>query len=133
MNLSSGIAPVRRFLDKGVKVGLGSDVPGGCHPSIFRAMSDAVQASTLRWRHVSQNDKPLSVAEVFYLGTLGGGEFFGRVGSFDDGYEFDALVIDDGDLLPPYSLDIPDRLARVIYLSDDRHIAEKYVRGTQIQ
>lgn len=48
MNLSSGIAPVRRFLDAGVRVGLGSDMAGGCHSSIFRAMSDAVQASKLR-------------------------------------------------------------------------------------
>ena len=29
MNLSSGIAPVRSYLDKGIKVGLGSDVAGG--------------------------------------------------------------------------------------------------------
>ncbi len=29
MNLASGVAPVRRFLEEGLHVGLGSDVAGG--------------------------------------------------------------------------------------------------------
>jgi len=31
MNLSSGIAPIRRFMRNGIKAGLGSDIAGGCH------------------------------------------------------------------------------------------------------
>ncbi len=132
MNLSSGIAPVRRFLSHGLRVGLGSDMAGGCHSSIFRAMSDAIQVSKLHWRLRDQGEPALTVEEAFWLGTVGGGAFFGRVGSFDDGYEFDALVIDDAPLRAPFPLDLAERLARVIYLSDDRHITEKYVRGKQI-
>lgn len=132
-NLSSGIAPVRQFLDQGLKVGLGSDVAGGCHPSIFRAMSDAIQVSKLRWRLCDPKAAALTVEEAFWLGTAGGGEFFGKVGSFEAGYEFDALVIDDITLGAPFELSIPERLARVIYLSDDRHINQKYVRGKQVK
>ncbi len=133
MNLSSGIAPVRKFLNAGVRVGLGSDMAGGCHSSIFRAMSDAVQASKLRWRLVDPADKALSVEEAFYLATVGGGSFFGKVGSFEPGYEFDALVIDDRPLLPPFEADVAERLARVTYFSDDRHIVRKYARGRQVK
>lgn len=133
MNLSSGIAPVRRFLDAGLHVGLGSDMAGGCHLSIFRAMSDAIQASKLRWRLCDQTQAPLTVEEAFWLGTAGGGAFFGKVGSFLPGYELDALVIDDSSLLPPFEATIPERLARVVYLSDDRHISRKYVRGNQVK
>ncbi|MCD7895529.1 MAG: amidohydrolase family protein [Planctomycetaceae bacterium] len=132
-NLSSGIAPVRTFLNEGVRVGLGSDVAGGCHASIFRAMADAVQMSKMRWRLVDDADKALTVEETFFLGTRGGGAFFGQVGSFEDGFEFDAVVIDDAPLLPPYSVEMPDRLARVVYLSDDRHVAAKFVRGKQVK
>ncbi|MGN0321111.1 MAG: amidohydrolase family protein, partial [Lachnospira sp.] len=49
MNLSSGIAPIRKYLQLGLKVGLGSDVAGGQSESIFRAMTDAIQVSKLYW------------------------------------------------------------------------------------
>lgn len=132
VNLSSGIAPVREFLRRGLRVGLGSDVAGGIHCSIFRAMSAAIQVSKLRWRLCDHEAPALTVTEVFWLGSMGSGAFFGKVGSFEEGYEFDALVIDDAPLLPPFALSIAERLSRVIYLSDDRHITRKYVRGNQI-
>lgn len=132
MNLSSGIAPARRYLDKHIPMGLGSDVAGGVHTSIFRAMSDAIQASKLRWRLVDYDKKPLTLEEAFYLGTAGGGSFFGRVGSFEECFELDALIIDDSSLSAPFELEITERLTRVVYLSDDRHILHKYVRGMQL-
>ena len=52
MNLSSGIAPIRKYLDLDMKVGLGSDVAGGHSDSIFRAMTDAIQVSKMYWRYV---------------------------------------------------------------------------------
>ena len=128
-NLSSGIAPVRKFLDRGLRVGLGSDVAGGSDTSILRVMADAVRVSKLYWRLVDSGDRPLSVAEAFYLGTLGSGSFFGKVGSFEPGYEFDAVVIDDASLAAPFPLSIADRLARIVYYADDRNIAVKYARG----
>jgi len=133
VNLSSGIAPVRRFLDRGMRIGLGSDVAGGTGTSILRAMADAIQVSKLRWRLVDQNDAPLTVPEVFYLATLGGGSFFGKVGSFAAGYEFDAVVIDDA--VPGFAPDLPpeSRLERAIYLSSEVKILDKYVRGRQIK
>jgi guanine deaminase len=132
-NLSSGIAPARRFLDRGLRMGLGSDMAGGCHSSIFRAMADAIQVSKLRWALCDQDEPALTLEEAFWLGTAGGGAFFGKVGSFDDGYEFDALVMDDALLAAPFEMTIPERLARVVHLSDDRHIAEKYVRGRLVR
>jgi len=131
-NLASGIAPVRRFLEGGLRVGLGTDIAGGCHTSIFRAMSDAIQCSKLYWRLVEQSDLPLTVPEAFYLGTLGGGSFFGKVGSFEAGYEFDAVVIDDRPLVALGPLQLEERLARIIYLSGEQHIRAKYVRGKKV-
>ena len=119
-NLSSGVAPVRTYLDRKVNVGLGSDVAGGSGESIFRAMADAIQVSKLRWRLKDESLKPLTVEEAFYLGTLGGGSFFGKVGSFLEGYELDALVLDDSGLPHPQTLTLRERLERFIYLSDDR-------------
>ena len=131
-NLSSGIAPVRRFLDEGLLVGLGSDVAGGYSTSILRAMADAIQCSKLRWRLVDTEQKPVTLEEAFYMGTAGGGAFFGKVGSFLDGYEFDAVVFDDSQLLHPQKLNVRERLERLIYLADDRQIQCKFVKGNLI-
>jgi len=132
INLSSGIAPARAFLDLGARMGLGSDAAGGCHLSIFRAMTDAIQVSKLYSVYVDPSKPPLTVAEAFYLGTLGGGGFFGNVGAFEPGYEFDAVVIDDGALRRAADSPITERLTKAVYLSDDRHIRAKFVRGVRL-
>lgn len=131
-NLSSGIAPVRRFLRDGIPVGLGSDVAGGTHTSIFKAMADAIQVSKLRWRLADPSLEPLTVPEAFYLGTAGGGAFFGKVGSFAPGYEFDALIIDDTRYTPRNQPDLETRLERTVYLSDERDIRHKFVWGRRL-
>ena len=131
-NISSGIAPVRKLLDAGIRVGLGSDVAGGHSLSLFDEMVSAVQVSNLRWRCIDQNDRQLSMTEVFYMATRGGGEFFGKVGSFDRGYEFDALVVDDCDLAGMIKPDPAHRFLRSLYLSHECLLAAKYVKGNKI-
>ncbi len=84
--------------------------------------------------HCPQSNTNLSsgIAPVRTLGTLGGGSFFGKVGSFLEGYEFDALILDDSGLPHPQELNLRERLERFIYLSDDRHIKGKYTGGNRI-
>ena len=131
-NLTSGIAPAGKYLREGQKIGLGSDVAGGTHASIFKAMADAIKVSKLRYRLVDEKIKPLSLEEAFYMATLGGGEFFGKVGSFEKGYEFDAIVIDDEKLLEEDEFNLKQRLERIVYLSKDEDIVSKFVRGNKI-
>lgn len=131
-NLMSGAAPVRRYLEEGIPMGLGSDVAGGCTTDMFRAMVDSIHASNLRYRLFDDSLKPLTPAEAFYLATKGGGAFFGRVGSFEPGYEMDALVLDDRNLLHPQELTTLERLERMIYLADERNIVHKYVAGEKL-
>lgn len=132
MNLSSGVAPIRTFLNKNIPVGLGSDIAAGSSLSIFKAMSDAIQCSKLRWRLYDSSIAPLKLEEVFYMATKGGGKFFGNVGSLEEGYAFDALVLDDYTLRHPQKLNLLERLERFIYLGDDRHIKAKFVNGKNI-
>ena len=131
-NLSSGVAPVKMYLDKGLKVGLGSDIAAGSALSIFKAMVMAIQCSKLRWRLQDQSIAPLTVEEAFYLATKGGGEFFGKVGSFEEGYEFDAVVLNDESLKHPQELNVKERLERLIYLAEDKNIVAKFVNGKNV-
>ena len=132
MNVVAGIAPIRRYLQEGLHMGLGSDVAGGTTENLFAAMMHAIQASKLRWRLVDDTLEPLTAPEVFYLATKGGGEFFGKVGSFEKGYEFDAVVLDDSKIPDQEGLSIPDRLERFIYLNQEADVKAKFVAGGQV-
>jgi len=131
-NLSSGIAPAKRYLEQGVQIGLGSDIAAGFSLSILRAMAEAIQVSKLRWRLVEEQWKPLTLEEAFYMGTKGGGAFFGKVGSFEPGFEMDAIILDDKILKHPQELSIRDRLERMIYLGTEQNIIGKFVSGKLI-
>ena len=134
MNIASGIAPVRRYLEEGLRVGLGTDVAGGTSESMFRAVTDAIQVSKLYWRYLDQGAKPLTFPEGFYLATKGGGSFFGKAGSFEEGYAFDALVLDDTSEPYTYPLSVRDRVERAFYLQLDRQgIAMKIADGQIIK
>ena len=131
--LASGIAPIRRYLDLGMKVGLGTDVAGGADLSMFRCMADAVAVSKLRWRLVDQALVPLTTQEALWLATVGGGSFFGRVGSLAEGYEFDALVLDDAGIRTPRDLTVWERVERYVYLAEEGgRLARKYVAGHEV-
>jgi guanine deaminase len=130
LNLASGIAPVRKILNAGIPVVLGTDVGGGHNISMNKVMVSAIQLSKLTstWHHELN---PLTLEEVFFMATKGGGSFFGKTGSFENGYWFDALVIDDSNLgSSNYSL--ADRLQRFIYIGDDRNISDRFVEGRKV-
>ncbi|MBO7590471.1 MAG: amidohydrolase family protein [Prevotella sp.] len=130
-NLSSGLAPIRTFLDEGLPIGLGSDISGGHDLNMFRMLVYAIQVSKMHYQ-IDKSKAFLTLPEIFWIATKSAGSFFGRVGSFEPGYEFDALVIDDAVLYPAeYSL--VHRLERFIYVGDDRQILHRFCRGKEVK
>ena len=129
-NLSSGMAPIRSLLDEGVRIGLGSDISGGHDLNMFRMLVYAIQVSKMHYQ-LNHDKAFLNLSEIFWIATKSAGSFFGKVGSFEPGYEFDALVIDDAVLYPAeYSL--LHRLERFIYVGDDRQIVHRFCRGKEV-
>ena len=129
LNLSSGIAPVRHFLDKGLSVGLATDVAGGSSLSLLTVMQDAVKASKMRWRLQDDSAKPLSLSEAFYLASKGGGSFFGSVGSFEPGFDADIVILDEAEGFRTSCHSIEERLEMAVYRSSELPVKEKYIRG----
>ncbi|KAJ7343327.1 hypothetical protein DFH08DRAFT_872372 [Mycena albidolilacea] len=150
-NLNSGVAPIGLYLDRGIKVGLGTDVSGGYSPSILNAIQNASIASkVIAMQHRGEAPAPgafgnrqLSVASLLYLATLGGAEVCSlekSVGSFSPGKSFDALVVsvrnDAGnpaiwgsDSAPR---DLAGMLEQFFFTGDDRNISRVYVQGKLI-
>lgn len=132
INLTSGIAPIKEFLEAGMHVGLGSDVAGGTHLNLFYQASLAIQMSKARVLYLN-DPMPLVAEEAFYLATLGGGSFFGKVGTFLEGYEADILVLDDLGTYPTAKdLSIANRVERFLYLGQEEALKAKYVAGNPI-
>ena len=134
MNVSSGMAPIRKYLDLDMNMGLGSDVAGGTSESMFSIITKTIEVSKMYWRCIDQKYKALNFNEAFYLATMGGGKFFGDVGTFKEGYEMDAIVLDDSILKTTLKLSPLERLHRAIYLSLDLKggIKHKYVKGRKL-
>ena len=127
-----GVAATRKHLDMNIPVGFGSENAEEDSNSIFRAMVHTIGNSKLYWKWKDNRVVPLLFSEVFYMTTKGGGAFFGCVGSFEPGYEFDAVVLDDSTLFP-LPLTLAKRVERAVYTSlDENAITAKYVRGNQI-
>ncbi|KAF8891300.1 hypothetical protein BD779DRAFT_1468887 [Infundibulicybe gibba] len=145
-NLSSGVAPIGKYLDRGIKMGLGTDVSAGFSPSILNSIQSAsIAAKVIAMKH--EHPEPgkiagrmLKVSELLHLATLGGAQVCcleAETGSFAPGKSFDALVVDvSGGLSPGVwgaDSDGPtNMLERFLFCGDDRNIAKVYVRGRLI-
>jgi guanine deaminase len=141
--ITSGTAKVRWLLNKGVEVGLGTDMSGGYSPSIL----EAVRQASLVSRHVAMGGDEkakLSIEEVLYLGTKGGAKVVGleeKIGSFGVGMEWDAQLIGLGivDGVMGFGDEGPvdifgwenweERIAKWVYNGDDRNTLAVWVKG----
>lgn len=114
LNLSSGLMKVVDLLDHGIKVVLGTDIGGGNSLSIPKTMVAAIQCSkVLKQQGVTK--RHLKLSEAFFMGTKGGGSFFGAYGSFEPGYYLDPLIIESDSLFETLLTPL-ERLQRYIYV-----------------
>ena len=119
-------------MDNDINIGLGTDIGAGHSISMFRCITDSVQVSKLYWRLIDESCRPIDINEAFYLATVGGGKLFGKVGSFDKGYEADIVVYDDSNLKAPYKMSLQERFERLLYLGGTDNVISKYVSGEKI-
>lgn len=133
LNIYSGIAPVKKYMSYGIDVGIGSDIAGGHTLSILKCIASAIQSSKMYTICVDDRYGMLSMSEAFYLATKGGGKFFGKVGSFEEGYDFDALIIDDSPIYSVLDKTVEQRLEKFIYSGDISCISERYAFGKLLE
>lgn len=90
MRLASGIAPVRKMRDAGVRVGLGVD--GSASNDCSHLLAEARQAMLLQ-RMAGPNPGALGAQEVLEIATLGGASVLGRddIGALAPGMAADFI------------------------------------------
>lgn len=148
MYFGDGLLNVRRVLQLGVAVGLGTDVAGGYSPSMLQAIrmavvnSHALKAAQLQpgassvAAAAANDDHVLTWQQALWMGTMGGALALGleqEVGSFAAGKQLDALLVDVGvQEVFDYYGDTDDKLEQLelfVHLGDDRNIQQVYVDG----
>ena len=138
-SLCSGILDVRQFINRKMKVGLGTDVAGGYAPSMLDAIRRAVDASKVLYTLKGEHPTPLSFLEAFSLATLGGAQVTcldEEIGSFEVGKAFDALLVDPlvtGSPIDIFKEDsLEDTFLKFLSNGDDRNLASIFVNGQDI-
>ena len=130
VNLCSGTAPVRRLLERGVRVALGSDIAGGDQLAMNRVIAASIRASKVR--QMETGEAFLTVPEAYYLGSTAGHAYFGG-GGFATGQPLHAIVVDDGEMPRPVrELRLEERFERAVYLMEKRHIRAVYSEGRKV-
>jgi guanine deaminase len=133
--LKSGIMPLRRWLNEGLSVGLGTDVGAGPSLSLWAEMAMTCQASKLREALLGEA-AAVDPVLAFHLATLGGAKALGmegQIGSLDGGKDADFIVVDPGRVDPltnERDAEAPERvLSRLVYRDCPGMVREAYVRG----
>ncbi len=134
--LKSGVMPLRRWLEEGLLVGLGTDVAGGPTLSMWNEMAMAGTVSKLRCTLLQEPEATVKPAEAFHLATRGAASSLGlkdRIGGLDKGMEADFIVVDPRVVDPAKrNDDATDRvLSRLIYRAVPRMVKATFVRGSQ--
>ena len=130
-NIIAGIMPLSSMHNEGLKIALGSDIAGGHGIAVYKQIARAVQLSKLKEFYEPDQGRTITLTQAFYHATKEAGSIFGKVGSFEKGYQFNALVIDtmEDSWVP---LTAEERLERFCYIGDDRNIRARFIDGKEI-
>ena len=128
--IGSGLFPMARLQNHGIKIGVGTDVGGGTSFNMLQTLADSYKMQQLQGHN-------LSPEQSFYLATLGGAtalDLDDKIGNFAIGKEADFLLLDPNatDLLKfrtGHCKDWRDLIFVLQTLGDDRVIAQTNIMG----
>lgn len=146
---SSAVFPLRFALERGLHVGLGTDISGGPSGSMFEAMREAIAASRMLEtgndsglppeKRCGRTDSRIDFRDAFYIATTGGGVALDLpIGNFTPGYFFDAIAIDttaaQGSIRLWDDLDTGEKiLQKIVYTATRPNIRSVWVGGRQVR
>lgn len=137
--LASGVMPLARYLEAGVRVGLGTDVAAGPELSIVSQMRSGFYAQNALHVTGSETRGSLDPMGWLRLATLEGARAMGLgdvVGSLEPGKESDLVCLDPAMVLPPGGEDADEPgalLSRIIFRERSGMVRGAWVRGRRLE
>ncbi|HEX6140172.1 MAG TPA: guanine deaminase [Candidatus Limnocylindria bacterium] len=138
--LSSGMMPAGRYLDAGVRMGLGSDLAAGPELSLFSVMrAAAVTQRVLVLNGTAGPRPPLAPLDWLRMATLDGARALGmgdQIGSIQVGKEADLVLVDASLTAPLPGLPDPaepeELVSRLIFRPHPDMVRGAWVRGKRL-
>jgi guanine deaminase len=135
--LGSGLFPLRRHVERGVRVALGTDVGAGTSFSLLREGLQAYFVQSL----LGLDGLPLTAAHLLYLATRAGAlalDLGEQVGDLSVGRQFDAIHVGAGDggtfdVVLRHATDADDALAKVFALAGPSDVHGVWVGGDRLR
>jgi 5-methylthioadenosine/S-adenosylhomocysteine deaminase len=129
--LASGIAPLRAMLDRGIRVGMGTDGPASNDG--LDLLADLRLAASLA-RLANRSVTALTAAEAIWLATGAAADAIGRpdLGQLEAGRRADVVHVDTRDLAFEPVGDPADLLAHLVWSGGGRHVRDVWVGGRQV-
>ncbi|MFP2906045.1 amidohydrolase family protein, partial [Pyxidicoccus sp. 3LFB2] len=121
--LGSGCMPLRKATERGLRVGLGTDMGAGRTFSLRRVAASAYDAALVV-------QSPVTPEELLWRATAGGALALGleRVGRIAPGYEADLVAVD----VPGHVSAEAALIDALLFRRDSGPVRATYVRGRQL-
>jgi 5-methylthioadenosine/S-adenosylhomocysteine deaminase len=129
--LASGIAPLRAMLDRGIRVGIGTDGPASNDGlDLFTDLRLVASLARLAGRSATA----LTAAEAVWLATGAAADAIGRpdLGQLEAGRRADLVHVDTRNLMFEPVGDPGDVLAHLVWSGAGRHVRDVWVGGRQV-
>ena len=139
MFIRSGVMPIARYLDEGLRIGLGTDVAGAPELSVITQMRLGFFGHNSRAVVVGDDAPVPEPLEWLRLGTLGGAQALGLddvIGSLEPGKEADLIVVDPELGRPPGAEpcgDVEELASRLIFRERAGMVRAAWVRGRRLE
>lgn len=138
MFIRSGVMPIGRYREAGLRIGLGTDVAGAPDLSVITQMRLGFYQHNSR-ATIVQDDAPLpGPLDWLRLGTLGGAAALGLddvIGSLEAGKEADLIAVDPELVRPPDAdacRDVEEVVSRLIFRERPGMVRAAWVRGRRL-
>ncbi len=127
LKLASGIAPIPKYLDMGIEVGIGTD---GAASNDNLDMLEELSTTAKLHKGANLDAKAIDARTAFRMATEAGFSIAGvKAGKIEEGYEADIMLVDTD---KPHLQPLYDPIAQLVYSAKSTDIDTLVCRGRVI-
>lgn len=129
LKLASGLPPIKKYMDAGINVSLGTD---GAASNNDLDMFGELRTASFLAKAVSGDSTALSAPEALRMATLNGAKALGlddKIGSIETGKQADIIAIDMNHL---FTQPLYNPMSHLVYAMNRLQVSDVFIAGKQL-